>query len=168
MLVHQEIFWMMFLLGQTFPQFSLISSHSETLGYDVSALILGPSSGWISKKTATAFQILGKGTLTETLYIFEIKPFKELDARERNMSWSISKIKLNRRSMYSCSCMNHDTWNLSKNETEWSLTPHEWTPTPLYTATWHANQQALARLGSVKWGSEFVHEGQRSFGFVFR
>ena len=37
-------FWMMFLLGQTFPQFSLISSHSETLGYDVSALILGPSS----------------------------------------------------------------------------------------------------------------------------
>ena len=38
---------MMFLLGQTFPQFSLISSHSETLGYDVSALILGPSSGWI-------------------------------------------------------------------------------------------------------------------------
>ena len=51
------------------------------------------------------------------------------------MSWSISKIKLNRRSMYRC--MNHDTWNLlnySKNETEWSLTPHEWTLTPLYTA----------------------------------
>ena len=28
------------------------------------------------------------------------------------------------------SCMNHGTWNLSKNETEWSLTPHEWTLTP--------------------------------------
>ena len=24
------------------------------------------------------------------------------------------------------SCMNHDTWNLTKNETEWTLTPHEW------------------------------------------
>ena len=61
------------------------------IGYDVSALILGPSSGWISKKQQRLFKYWEKGTLTETLYIFEIKPYKELDARERNMSFKKTK-----------------------------------------------------------------------------
>ena len=37
------------------------------------------------KKTATAFQILGKGTLTETLYIFEIKSYKRNQTQEREI-----------------------------------------------------------------------------------
>ena len=74
--------------GSHFPQFSLICSHSETLRFG--RMIEGPSSGWISKNSQTAFQIVGKGTLTETLYIFEFKPKKELDSREGHMSWSIS------------------------------------------------------------------------------
>ena len=59
-----------------FPQFSLISSHSETCNW---IRRFGPDTRTFfrlnikKKKTATAFQILGKGTLTETLYIFEIK-----------------------------------------------------------------------------------------------
>ena len=51
---------MMFLLGQSFPQFSLISSHKLAIGYDVSALILGPSSGWISKENSNGFSNIGK------------------------------------------------------------------------------------------------------------
>ena len=56
----KENFWMMFLLGQSFPQFSLISSHKLAIGYDVSALILGPSSGWISKENSNGLSNIGK------------------------------------------------------------------------------------------------------------
>ena len=43
-----------------FHKFSLISSHKLAIGYDVSALILGPSSGWISKENSNGFSNIGK------------------------------------------------------------------------------------------------------------